>query len=293
MRGDRHLPLHADRPLQLDGIGRRLPPRGAEVDREQRRRRVQQLVPARVHLRRQVVALRIVLVRPELGVMIEVPARELARRDPARRRVQQARARASRPGACARTRCGAATSCSRMVKLKIVKPWTNASGIQMSGFSNRMRPQVASPRIANCRIATMKCRTRRLAMKRAQHVARNRLAELSLQRHRVLRVVVGHFRLILAGHGARGSGIGDQGSGVRAPTTAGARSRLPGSLIPERPSQLTPTAHTAPPAPPAAPSASAPRRRAPRSRRARSSGASGSPRKTTAVAIATIGMTFE
>ena len=35
-------------------------------------------------------ALRIVLIRPELGVMVEMPTSELARRNPARRRIQQA-----------------------------------------------------------------------------------------------------------------------------------------------------------------------------------------------------------
>ena len=116
--------------LQLGGIGRALPPRGAEVDREQRRRSVQQLVPARVDLRRQVMPLGIVFVRAELGVVIEMPARELARRDAARHRVQPARARARRAGGGVED-VWCTTSCSSTVKLKTVKPCTNASGIQM------------------------------------------------------------------------------------------------------------------------------------------------------------------
>ena len=56
---------------------------------------------------------------------------------------------------------------------------------------------------------------RRLAMERAQHVARDRLAELSLQRHRMLRVVVGHFCAILAGPGLGIRGSGFEASGYR------------------------------------------------------------------------------
>src|SRR5207248_6950857 len=64
--------------------------RGAEVNRKQRRRTIQQLEPARIALRRQMMPLRIVVRRAELGVMVEVPARELARRDAARHGVQPA-----------------------------------------------------------------------------------------------------------------------------------------------------------------------------------------------------------
>src|SRR5207249_9417662 len=80
----RDAPLRRNLPLQRLRIGRALPARGAEIDREERRRAVEQLVPACVGLRRQMMALRIVVVGPELGVMIEMPARELARRDAAR-----------------------------------------------------------------------------------------------------------------------------------------------------------------------------------------------------------------
>ena len=146
-------------PLQVGRIGRRLAPRRAEVNREQRRRAVQQLVPARVDLRRQVMPLRIVLVGPELGVVIEVPARELARRDAARNRVEQAEQRARR-AACRRSKIvWCTTSCSSTVKLKTVKPWTNASGIQISGLSKWMSPQVASARMRELPRRDHECRT--------------------------------------------------------------------------------------------------------------------------------------
>ena len=76
--------------LQRGRIGRALLPRRAEIDREQRRRAVQQLEPARVDLRRQVMPLGIVFVGSELGVMIEMPAGELARGDAARHGVEPA-----------------------------------------------------------------------------------------------------------------------------------------------------------------------------------------------------------
>ena len=37
------------------------------------------------------------------------------------------------------------------MKLKTVKPWTNASGIQINGLVTAMSPQVASASIANWR----------------------------------------------------------------------------------------------------------------------------------------------
>src|SRR6059036_3681312 len=88
MGNDRYASLDRDLPLQVDRIAGALLPRGAEVDPKQRRRAVQQFVPARVDLRRQVMPLRIVLGRSELGVMIEMPAGELARGDAARHRVE-------------------------------------------------------------------------------------------------------------------------------------------------------------------------------------------------------------
>ena len=101
MRRDRHLALERDAPLQAGRIGRALLPRGAEVDRKQRRRAVEQLEPAGVDLRRQVMPLGVVLVGAELRVVIEMPARELARRDAARHGVEPAE-RALRGGTPAR-----------------------------------------------------------------------------------------------------------------------------------------------------------------------------------------------
>src|SRR6185503_6488732 len=75
--------------LQLIGIRRRLPPSRAEVDRKQDRGAVQQFVPALVDLWREVMTLGIVLVRTELGMMIQVPSRELAGGDPAWNRIEQ------------------------------------------------------------------------------------------------------------------------------------------------------------------------------------------------------------
>ena len=145
----------------------RLAARGAEIDWEERRRAVQQLEPARVDLRRQMMPLRIVDVRSELGVVIEVPARELRGRDPARHRVGQPSARSARGRRFAKTaRC--TTSCSSTVKLKTVNPWTNARGIQMAG--ERIAPGPRSPsRTANCRAPTSRCRRRGLLMQFDEH----------------------------------------------------------------------------------------------------------------------------
>ena len=88
VRRDRHLALERDAPLQRLRICRAFLPRRAEIDREERRRAVQQLEPARIDRGRQVMALRIVFVRPELRVVIEMPPRELAGRDAARHRVE-------------------------------------------------------------------------------------------------------------------------------------------------------------------------------------------------------------
>ena len=81
--------LTPDGALQIRRIRGGFEARSAEVDREQRGRRIEQLQPARIDLRRQVGALGVVLVGSELGVVIQVPARELARRNAARRRVEQ------------------------------------------------------------------------------------------------------------------------------------------------------------------------------------------------------------
>src|SRR3982751_364161 len=89
MRCNRNLPLPANALLELRRICRGFAPSGPEVNREQRRRAVEQLVPAFIHLGREVVTLRIVFVRAKLGMVIQVPSWKLTRRDPARDRVQQ------------------------------------------------------------------------------------------------------------------------------------------------------------------------------------------------------------
>src|SRR6185436_20117493 len=90
MGSDRHLALPTDRVLEVGRIGRRLATRRTEIDRKERGRAVQQLVPPLVHLRREVGALRIVFVRPQFSMMIEMPACELAGRDAARYGVEEA-----------------------------------------------------------------------------------------------------------------------------------------------------------------------------------------------------------
>src|SRR5664280_1726648 len=82
--------LTADSPLERLGIRGGLHPGGAEVDREEHGGRVKQLQPPHVPFRREVRTLRVVRGRAELGMVIEVPARELRRRDPGGKRVDEA-----------------------------------------------------------------------------------------------------------------------------------------------------------------------------------------------------------
>src|SRR4029453_4125066 len=89
VRRDRNLALPPDPMLQLLRIGGRFPPRRAEVDRKQGRCAVQQFEPALVDFWRQVMPLGIVLVRSELGMMIQMPSRELAGHSPAWNRIEQ------------------------------------------------------------------------------------------------------------------------------------------------------------------------------------------------------------
>src|SRR5207244_12159322 len=67
LEDDRGDALARDAALQLRLVRRRLLLRGAEVDREERRREVEELEPARVALRRKPVPLRVFLVRAEDG----------------------------------------------------------------------------------------------------------------------------------------------------------------------------------------------------------------------------------
>src|SRR5438093_713968 len=173
VRDERDAALEHDAPLERGGIGRAFLPRGPEVDRKQRRRTVQQLEPPRVGLRRQMMTLGIVLVGTELPVMIEVPARELARRDTARHRIQPpqrylgeiplgtAYNHPSAPSAAGRRRSKivwCTTSCRSTVKLNTVKPCTSASGTHTIGLAIEISPQVASARIANWRAAISRWR---------------------------------------------------------------------------------------------------------------------------------------
>src|SRR5450759_4489535 len=82
--------LAADSPLERLGIRGGLLAGGAEVDREERGGGVKKLQPPRVPLRREVRTLRVVRGRAELGMVIEVPARELRRRDAGGTRVEEA-----------------------------------------------------------------------------------------------------------------------------------------------------------------------------------------------------------
>jgi hypothetical protein len=63
---------------------------GAEVDREERRREVERLVPAADDLRGEVGPLRVAVGGAEHVVVVEVPALELGGRQPAERRVREA-----------------------------------------------------------------------------------------------------------------------------------------------------------------------------------------------------------
>src|SRR5512140_824220 len=82
--------LAANPPLERFRVRRGFDARGAEIDREERGRRIEELEPSRVLLRREVRALRVVREGTELGVVIEMPARELRRRDPRGQRVEEA-----------------------------------------------------------------------------------------------------------------------------------------------------------------------------------------------------------
>ena len=90
VEGRRGEPFDGDRPPDRRRVGRRLLPGRPEVDREEGRRRVEELQPPRVPLRREVGPLRVVHGRAELGVVVEVPAGELRRRDSRREGVEKA-----------------------------------------------------------------------------------------------------------------------------------------------------------------------------------------------------------
>ena len=74
--------------------------------------------------------------------------------------------------------------------MKTVNPCTNASGIQISGFSKWMSAQVAPARMANCRSGDDAVPPAGLAVELAHNVAGQGFAKLSSERNRVLRVVM-------------------------------------------------------------------------------------------------------
>ena len=86
--GDCQPPLPRDGAADVGRIAGRFATGGPEIDRDQRRREVERLEPARVPLRREPVALRVRLGVSELGMVVEVPTGELGRRDPAWKRVE-------------------------------------------------------------------------------------------------------------------------------------------------------------------------------------------------------------
>src|SRR5688572_17861845 len=90
MRDERQLALERDAALEIGWISRRFPPRGAEVNREQHGRAIEELVPTLVDLRRQVRALGVVLVGAQLRVMVQMPPGELACRYAAGNCVEEA-----------------------------------------------------------------------------------------------------------------------------------------------------------------------------------------------------------
>src|SRR5207244_992469 len=89
LKDDRRPSLALDRALQRRLVRAVLPRSGTEVDRKKRRREVQRLQPSGVAFWREPVAFRILFVRSESGVMIEMPLRELRRRDSARHRIEK------------------------------------------------------------------------------------------------------------------------------------------------------------------------------------------------------------
>src|SRR5664279_1125605 len=90
LEDDREKALAGDAAAQVGLVGRGLFRRGAEVDRKKRRCEVKRFEPARVLLRREIVALGIVDRRAEGGVMIEMPLRELRGGDAAGDGVEKA-----------------------------------------------------------------------------------------------------------------------------------------------------------------------------------------------------------
>ena len=96
----------------------------------------------------------------------------------------------ARRGAVSKT-AWCTTSCSRTVKLKTVKPWTTASGIQTSGWVKRTSAQVQTPRTRTAAAATSRWRRAGLAVQLAQERSRGiACAQLGAERRRVLAVVV-------------------------------------------------------------------------------------------------------
>src|SRR5438105_7277706 len=89
LKRNRDPALARDALAQLRLVRRVLFSSGAEVDREQRRREIERLEPARVAFWREVVTLRVLFVRSETGVMIEMPAGELRRGDAAGNRIDE------------------------------------------------------------------------------------------------------------------------------------------------------------------------------------------------------------
>src|SRR5438067_12526610 len=73
LKKNRCVSLAPDQLLQLRFVRDGLFFCGPKINRKECRSEVERLEPTRVFLRREVVALRILFVRPEGGVMIEVP----------------------------------------------------------------------------------------------------------------------------------------------------------------------------------------------------------------------------
>ena len=119
---------------------RRLPPRRRKYIGRARASNTR-AVPAGVDLRRQVVPLRIVFVRAKLGMVVEVPSRELGTRcrselrraDPSARFGDRRRRR---------TRCGAPLV-QQDREIEDGEPWTSASGSQSAGYRSESGPRLA------------------------------------------------------------------------------------------------------------------------------------------------------
>ncbi len=189
VRRDRHPALERDALLQRIRIRRTLPARRAEINREQDRRAVQQLVPPRVDLRRQMMTLRIVFVRSELRVVIEMPARELAGRDAARHRVEPAE-RALGGWTAALEDCMVHDLVQQHGEVEDGKPLHERQRDPDERVRNRDEAPRAQSEDRELPRSDQQVPRRVFLVERDQRLARQRTTQLGPQRRRVLAVMM-------------------------------------------------------------------------------------------------------